>query len=113
MIILIVPLLIGGISGQLLEASMRAAHIRIEKTSIYLKEPYATLLPKSLSKSSLNTPKDYLMFDEIKILFTGFGKTTVITFPDEKNGVTWKYQTIKSSSHHLLPRKEFAPSLPK
>lgn len=80
--ILIIPLVLGGVSGQLLDAAMRAAHVRIEKSVIYVKEPYSSLLPKSVAAPNQNTPKDYTAFDKATVLFTGFGKTTVISFLD-------------------------------
>lgn len=82
--VLVVPLLLGGVSGQLLDAAMRAAHVRIEKPVVYLKEPYSALLPKALASKSSNSPKDFTAFDGTIILFKGFGKTTVISFPDGK-----------------------------
>ena len=80
--ILVLPLLIGGVSGQLLDAAMRAAHVRVEKPVIYVKEPYSSLLPKALTSKSQNVPKDYTAFDGTVVLFKGFGKTTVVSFPD-------------------------------
>ena len=80
--ILVLPLLIGGVSGQLLDAAMRTAHVRVEKPVIYVKEPYSSLLPKALTSKSRNAPKDYTAFDGTVVLFKGFGKTTVISFPD-------------------------------
>ncbi len=80
--ILLIPLVLGGVSGQLLDAAMRAAHVRIENSIIYVKEPYSSLLPKSVEATNLNTPKNYTAFDKTAVLFTGFGKTTVISFQD-------------------------------
>lgn len=80
--ILIVPLLLGGVSGQLLDTAMRAAHVRIEKAVIYVKEPYSALLPKSLISKDQVSPKDFTAFDGAIVLFKGFGKTTVISFND-------------------------------
>jgi hypothetical protein len=80
--ILVLPLLIGGVSGQLLDAAMRTAHVRVEKSVIYVKEPYSSLLPKALTAKSRNAPKDYMAFDGTVVLFKGFGKTTVVSFPD-------------------------------
>lgn len=56
--ILVLPLFFGGVSGQLLDAAMRAAHVRVEKPVIYVKEPYSSLLPKALTSKSQNAPKD-------------------------------------------------------
>lgn len=80
--ILVLPLFFGGVSGQLLDAAMRAAHVRVEKPVIYVKEPYSSLLPKALTSKSQNAPKDYTAFDGTVVLFKGFGGTTVVSFPD-------------------------------
>ena len=80
--ILIVPLLVGGVSGQLLDAAMRVAHVRIEKANIYIKEPYSSLLPDSLALKGRRTPKEYAAYEDVLVLFKGFGKSTVITFSD-------------------------------
>jgi hypothetical protein len=80
--ILVLPLFISGVSGQLLDAAMRAAHVRVEKPVIYVKEPYSSLLPKALASKSQNSPKDYTAFGGTVVLFKGFGKTTVVSFPD-------------------------------
>lgn len=81
--ILIVPLLAGGVSGQLLDAAMRMAHVRIEKANIYVKEPYSSLLPDTLISKDLKKPKEYFAYEGVTVLFKGFGKTTVISFPDK------------------------------
>lgn len=80
--ILIVPLVLGGVSGQLLDAAMRAAHVRVEKATIYVKEPYSSLIPKSAGAAPKNVPVGYTGFDKALVLFKGFGKTTVISFED-------------------------------
>ncbi len=80
--ILVLPLIVGGVSGQLLDAAMRAAHVRIEQPVIYVKEPYSSLLPKSLISKSRSAPKNYVAFEGTVVLFKGFGKTTVVSFPD-------------------------------
>jgi len=80
--ILIVPLVISGYTGQLLDAAMRLANIRIEKPIIYVKEPYSSLIPKSAIATNVIAPKDYTAFDKTVVLFKGFGKTTVISIQD-------------------------------
>lgn len=80
--ILVMPLIVGGVSGQLLDAAMRFAHVRIEKPVVYVKEPYASLLPRALTTDIHIAPKEYTAFNGIVILFKGFGKTTVVSFKD-------------------------------
>lgn len=81
-IILISPFILGGVSGQLIDAAMRASHVRVEKATIYVKEPYSLLIPKSVAATVQSTPPGYIAFDKTLVLFKGFGKTTVISFQD-------------------------------
>jgi len=80
--IFLVPLALGGVTGQLLDAAMRMAHVRVEKAIIYVKEPFASLISKSAVATNRNSPVGYTAFDKISVLFKGFGKTTVISFQD-------------------------------
>lgn len=79
-----IPLLIGGVSGQLLDAAMRAAHVRVDNSIIYVKEPYSSLIPAHLEITSDGIPDGYKKFKGILISFKGFGKTTVINFTENK-----------------------------
>jgi hypothetical protein len=76
------PLLLGGATGELLDATMRAAKIRIESPLVYIKQPYSTLMPTPLIAPTLQAPADYVAFDCVTILFTGFGTVTVLEFKD-------------------------------
>jgi len=61
---------------------MRAAHVRIEKAILYVKEPYSTIIPQSLISKNVTSPKDYTAFEGAVVLFKGFGKTTIVSFSD-------------------------------
>lgn len=80
--ILLSPLVMGGVTGQLVDAAMRMAHVRVEKATIYVKEPFSSLISKSAVTTNRNTPVGYTAFDKILVLFKGFGKSTVISFQD-------------------------------
>ena len=56
--------------------------LRIEHPTIYLKSPYALMLPKDLISKDHASPADYTRFDGTVILFNGFGKNTVVSFPN-------------------------------
>lgn len=79
-LILTAPLLVGGILGQFVDGSMRAIKVRIENPIVYVKEPYASLIPQTLVAKSLKAPKDYSVFEKTTVLWTGYGKTTVISY---------------------------------
>ncbi|MNG25369.1 hypothetical protein D3C84_1102100 [compost metagenome] len=63
---------------------MRAAHVRVDNSIIYVKEPYSSLIPANLEMTSGSIPDGYKKFRGILISFKGFGKTTVINFTENK-----------------------------
>lgn len=82
-LMLLLPLLIGGVSGQLLDSAMRLANVRIEQPVIYARAPYGDLLPESLIAKNLKAPEGYKAYEGISVRFKGFGSTTVVAFKDE------------------------------
>ncbi|WP_405118248.1 hypothetical protein [Pseudomonas leptonychotis] len=82
-LIMLLPLLVGGVSGQLVDSAMRLANVRIEQPVIYAKAPYDELLPESLIAKNLKAPKGYKVYEGISVRFKGFGSTTVVAFKDE------------------------------
>lgn len=55
------------------------------------------MLPKSLTSREHPTLADYTRFDGTVVLFNGFGKNTVISFPD--GGVT---RTLKIPDDQII-----------
>ena len=80
--IVTVPLLFGGATGEVLDASMRAAKIRLESPLVYIKQPYSSLMPKALIAPTLQAPADYVAYEGVTVLFNGFGTVTVLAFKD-------------------------------
>lgn len=83
LLMLLLPLLIGGVSGQLVDSAMRLANVRIEQPVIYAKAPYDELLPESLIAKNLKVPEGYKAYEGISVRFRGFGSTTVVAFKDK------------------------------
>ncbi|WP_410922208.1 hypothetical protein [Pseudomonas aeruginosa] len=79
-IIMLLPLLIGGVSGLLIDGAMRMAQIRLEHVTVYIKKPYSTLMPDELVVNELKAPDGYKPYANVTVQFTGFGNTTVIAF---------------------------------
>lgn len=73
-LIVFTPLLMGGVGTDLLKTAMIAAKIRIEKATINVKPPYASLLP-SETKSKL---ENYKRFENATVIFRGVGNTTLV-----------------------------------
>lgn len=72
------------VTGLILDMSMKKANIRIESSSIYIKNPHALLIPKTLVSTKMDTLTDYTAFEKVTVLFNGFGKTTVVSFDNGK-----------------------------
>lgn len=96
-VIVFTPLFASGISGAILDAAMRATNIRIESSTVYIKEPYSSLIPKDLILDNLMTPKEYIALNKATILFTGFGKNTIISFNNDS-----KVEKIKIPNDHII-----------
>lgn len=82
--VMLTPLAVGGVSGQLIDGAMRLAQIRIENATIYIKAPYNTLMPSGLIAKEVKTPEKYTAYSGVTAQFRGFGNSTVIAFLDEK-----------------------------
>lgn len=82
LLIVTVPLLLGGATGEVLDASMRAAKIRLESPIVYIKQPYSSLMPQALIAPAVKAPPDYLVYKGVTVLFNGFGTVTVVAFKD-------------------------------
>lgn len=63
-----------------LDFTMQKTGVRIDKATLYIKAPYATLInsPKTTNKE-LNQYQTYI-FKDIKVLFQGIGKNTLISY---------------------------------
>lgn len=83
--ILIMPMFLGGVTGQLLDGAMRQAHIRIENASVFVKEPYASLMPTPKKSNTQPLAMQYVKFDGILILSKGIGNMTVLYFHEGKS----------------------------
>lgn len=70
----------GDIGKVFLNTTMQKTGVRIEKASLYIKEPYANLieLPKTTTKE-LSQYKTFI-FKDVKVLFQGIGKSTLISY---------------------------------
>ena len=71
---------IWGVGKVFLNSAMEKTGIRIEKATLYIKEPYANLieLPKTTTKE-LNQYKTFI-FKDVKVLFQGIGKSTLVSY---------------------------------
>jgi len=60
--------------------TMEKTGVRIEKATLYIKEPYANLieLPQTTTKE-LKQYKTFI-FKDVKVLFQGIGKSTLVSY---------------------------------
>ncbi|WP_110946610.1 hypothetical protein [Pseudomonas bohemica] len=75
-------LVLGGVTGQLVDGSMRLAQVRVENAVVHIKAPYAALLPNTLLAPDQRSSDGYAVFRNVTILFRGFGTTTTIGFKE-------------------------------
>ena len=107
-LILILPIAVGGVSGELLDATMRVAQVRADKDLIiHIKEPYSSLVPTNKTSHSIMAPRGYIAFDQLIVLFKGFGKFTVISF--KKEG---KARNLEIPNSHLIIQKRYRDRTP-
>ncbi|MBV4458500.1 hypothetical protein KVG96_11100 [Pseudomonas sp. COR58] len=73
-IILVVPILMGGVTSDLLQLAMTFAKIRIDHATILVKAPYSNLLPNPKESKIDN----FKTFEKATVIFRGVGNTTLI-----------------------------------
>lgn len=81
--VMLLPLVMGGVSGLLMDGAMRMAQIRIEHAAVYVKAPYNALIPDALVTKETKAPEGYKGYAGVIVQFKGFGNTTVIAFKDD------------------------------
>lgn len=76
---LLIPLLLGGMSGKILLGSISALSIKSEGVIIHVKKPYGALIESyGLTASPKSIGKEYMAFENTSILLRGIGKNTVV-----------------------------------
>lgn len=85
--VLVIPFLLGGVNSQLLQGTMRMIHIRTEAATIFLAEPYSTILSNPLVAELPIESKVWKRFDDVTILSAGYGKFSVISKGSEKDAI--------------------------
>ncbi|MEE1867003.1 hypothetical protein [Pseudomonas auratipiscis] len=95
------PLVTSGVTGQLADAAMRLAQVRVEKSEVYLKAPYSELLPSNLLEVKAKPVEGYKAFSGVVVEFQGFGNSTVITFKDGQSK-----RQVDVPNDHLIVEKD-------
>jgi len=91
---IVIPFLFGQFNGRLAEGAMRLLGVQVDNTAIYIKEPFAHLIPlpptdresKELG-ARIEAIHGYRRFDSAKIQFRGVGKATLITINNSSSSV--------------------------
>ena len=100
-LIISLPLLIGGVTGEMISGTMRILNLRNDTATAHIKKPYtAILLTRGIStgvKSEIGD--DYLRYENAEILFSGLGSTTVVSLKNPSGG---KMQLTIPSDHVLF-----------
>ena len=89
-IIFLLPLLVGGVSGKLLDGAMRLANVKEDHANIHVKKPYSELLVTSgITPKQSAMGKDYSLFTNVNILMNGIGINTVIAISENDSHRKW------------------------
>ena len=101
-IIFLLPLLVGGVSGKLLDGAMRLANVREDQVNVHIKKPYSELLVTSgITPKQSPMGKDYSLFSNVNILINGIGVNTVIAISAKNSYRKW---SIPKSSIYVETR---------
>ncbi len=81
-----IPLLVGGVSGKLLDGSMRVINVRTENATVHIKDPYNKYVKQLgvLSEKS-SFGNNFIKLKNITILLNGVGKHYVLRVRTKKN----------------------------
>lgn len=83
---------------ELLNGVMRLLKIRQESVTIHVKKPYAALIQHDgIPSKSSPLGDDYLQFQEAKILFSGIGKSILVSFKVTSCGIRGEYELPQDS----------------
>lgn len=97
-----IPLLFGGVSANLIDGTMRLSNIRAEKVTVHIKEPYLKYASEYGLKGAQSAfGKDYGKFEDMSILFNGFGKNAVIT----QNGIRHAPNLVIPNDHIIVIKR--------
>ncbi|MEZ8321693.1 hypothetical protein [Vibrio splendidus] len=95
--LLITPLLLGGIGDNVINASMSLTKVKSNNVVIHVKEPYTTLLSEyGIDGKDSNFGKDYKKYVSANILFDYVGVNTILSVPINDDGKIHKIVSIPS-----------------
>lgn len=95
------PLLVGGVSGILLEGGMRFANIRKGPSYVMLRMPYSAFIPARFQAKQLPQVPDYTTFEGVDVVFSGMGQKSVIEFKNDRKAQRLE---IPNESILIVPR---------
>ncbi|RMJ02938.1 hypothetical protein DOQ08_02403 [Marinobacter litoralis] len=103
-VIFFIPLLVGGISGKLVDGAMRLVGARAESAIVHVKEPYKTYASlHGLPGKESHFGEDYQALENVVVLFNGFGRDVVLEGTDVDGK---RVQLIVPSDHaHIIERQ--------
>lgn len=80
LILLVTPLVIGGIQSDLIIGAMRLLNIRKDAVTVHLKKPYTILAQEhGVVGTKSNFGDDFLQYPRSKVLLNGFGQNVVLS----------------------------------
>ena len=73
-VILIIPIIMGGVTSDLLKVAMTLAKVRIDNTTVLVKAPYSSMLPNA----AVSNVEGFKTFEGVTVIFRGVGNSTLI-----------------------------------
>ena len=99
--IFITPLLVGGVSGVLMEGVMRFSSIKKGPSYVMLRTPYSNFIPSNFQAKQSPQVPEYTTFESVDVLFSGMGQKSLIEFKVDKK--TQRLE-IPNESMLVVPR---------
>lgn len=106
-VVFFIPLLIGGVSGKLVDGAMRLVGARTEGAVVHLKSPYDTYATiHELPSTDSPFGQKHKALEGVTVLFRGFG-TDVVLQATDSHGQRVKL-TVPVSHAHIIERQHLA-----
>lgn len=98
--IIFLPLIMGGISGMMVEAGMKFSNAKKGTSYVLVQPPYNSFIPSKyiITKSQYNTP-GYTTFEKMTVMLSGIGSKTIIQLPSEAGE---KPQTLEIPNEKII-----------
>ncbi|WP_370306069.1 hypothetical protein [Sinimarinibacterium flocculans] len=100
-LLVVIPLIAGKVTGELLENGMRLSGVRKADSYVLLREPYSAFVPGQYLAQGLPEVAGLTAFEGVHVMFAGIGTRSVIEFADKDRT---KRLEVPNESIIVIPR---------